>query len=162
MISNQIQPPFSRPSSIAINANAADDQRVAVELELVLRRHFADGCFDVGMLKFDQPLALLAKQVLVLRIAVVVIVISVRAEFEFAEQAGVDEFRQGAIHSGPADVEPGRLQVANQLFRRKVMVLGEYMMNEVPLLAREPLRPGPAAEVFPEFVFRRLRDVNSR
>ena len=135
---------------------------MAAELELVLRRHLADGRFDVRMLELDEPLALFAKQVLVLRIAVVVIVIGVGAKFEFAKQSGVNQFREGSIYGGPADIEPGRLQVSNQLFRREMVVLGEDELNQVALLPRESLRPGPAAEILAEFIFRRLRDVNSR
>ena len=85
------------------------------------------------------------------------IVIRVRAEFELAEQPGVDEFREGAVYRRAANIQPGRLQVPDQLFGREMMVLGENVMNKVPLLAGEPLRAGPAAEILPEFVFRRLR-----
>ena len=52
------------------------------------------------------------------------------------------------------------LQVPDQLFRGEMVVLGEDMMHQVALLTRKALGPGPAGEIFPELVFRRLRHLN--
>ena len=65
---------------------------MAAELKLILRRDFANGGLDVRMLEFDQTLALFAEQMFVLRITVIVVVIGVRTEFQFAQQAGIDQF----------------------------------------------------------------------
>lgn len=75
------------------------------ELELVLCSHLANSGLDSVMLELDQTLAMFANEVFVLRISVIVIVIRIRSQLEFAEQTGVDQFRERPVHGGPADVQ---------------------------------------------------------
>ncbi len=61
------------------------------ELELMLTGNFPNCRFDGRVLKLEQALALLAEQMFVLRIAVVVVVVSVSSEFELAQEACIDQ-----------------------------------------------------------------------
>src|SRR5262249_6999481 len=73
-MSDQIQPPLCHSRSIALGTNAADHESVADGLKAVLGTDFLDRGFDAVMLEFDHFLAVFADQVLVLRVAVIVLV----------------------------------------------------------------------------------------
>src|SRR5579884_3019883 len=75
---NEIEAALGHAGAIAFGASAANDERVAAGIELVLAAHFAHRRFDGGTLKLDHLAALFAVHVLVLRIAVVMFVVHAR------------------------------------------------------------------------------------
>src|SRR5262245_39047210 len=101
--SDQIQPPRRRPGSIAVQTRAPDDQCVAGHLELILAADLLDRRFNGRVLEFNHLSALPTDQMLVLRIAVVVLEVSLVPNLQLAEHAGVDEFGESAVDGCPAD-----------------------------------------------------------
>jgi hypothetical protein len=89
-----------------------------------------------------------------------VFVVHARAEFQAAEQPGIDQLGEGAVDRGPADAELLLLQVINLLVGVEMVVLAEDVPDHVALLFGVALRPGPAGQVLAELVFRRLRYGN--
>ena len=143
---------------VALGAGAADDESVAAGVELMLPAHVAHRRLDGRTLKLDHFAALFTAHVFVLRIAVIVFVVHARAQLQSAQQAGIDQFAQGAIDRGPANAETGAFHVVDQLVGIEVMVLAENEAHHVALLAGEPLRTWTAGQVFAEFGFRTLRN----
>jgi hypothetical protein len=71
--SNQVEAPFGTASAVTVGTGAADDQRVAVALKLMRRADVAEQGVQIYILKFDDAIAPFAHQVLMLRVAVVVL-----------------------------------------------------------------------------------------
>ena len=57
-----------------------------------------------------------------------------RPEFDPPQQPRVHERRQRAVHRPPADALAGALEVVEQLLGVEVLVLGEGVGDEIPLL----------------------------
>src|SRR5207249_1518120 len=112
---------------------------------------------QVGALELNHGVAALALQVLVLRVAVVVLVAHPRPDLQAAQEAGVEQLGQGAVDGGPADLEAGLLDVVDELVGVEVVVTAEDVADQVALLSGEALRPGPAGQVLAELVFGTLR-----
>jgi hypothetical protein len=91
------------------------------------------------MLELDHLPALLANQVLVLRIPVIVLKERPRAQIEPPQQSGIDQFGQCPVNSGPANIQTSCLQIVDQLIRVKMMMPSENMLYKFSLLAGEPL-----------------------
>lgn len=125
----------------AIVADAEDDEAVAVDAELVFAGHRIANLPNLVAVKFDQFVALLAVQVIVLRIAVVVLVDGTAVERHFAQQARLDEFGEGTIDRGPADAVPVAifLQLGQERFGIEMVVVTEDMFDDGLTLLRRPL-----------------------
>ena len=91
--SNQIQPPFGDAGAIAVRADAADDEGVAIRLEMMLPADVVNDRADGFILEFDDFAALLTDQVFMRRVAVVVLVEHARSEFQPAQQTRVHQLR---------------------------------------------------------------------
>jgi hypothetical protein len=159
---NQVQAPFRRAGAIAFQTNAANDERVPQKLELIVRGHLAKGSFDVRMLKLDHFTALLAHEMLVLRIPVIVFEKGACPKVEPAQQACVHEFGQGPVNCCAANIETGRLQVVDQLIGVEMMMSRKNVLDEFALLVGEPLSARPAGQILAELVFGRLGYVDGR
>jgi len=77
-------------------------------------------------------------------------------QFQSAQQAGIDQLCQRAIHCGPASAEAGSLHVVDELIRIEVMMLAEDVPHHIALLAGVPLRTWTAGQVLAELRFRTL------
>src|SRR5262249_33146788 len=140
----QIQPPFRHAGPVTVATDPLDDKGVPVGLKVVLPANLPDDRFNGRVLKFDHLPALLAVQVLVLRVAVVVLVKGPVPHVQTPQQTGVHEFGQRPVDGGPTHAEPGALHVVDQLVRVEVVVLSEDIQNHVALLLGVPLRFRPA------------------
>src|ERR1051325_3435887 len=107
-------------------------------------------------------MALLAVEMIVLRVAVIVLEDGAFAEIDAAQETRVHELVERAIHGRPADAEALHLHLVDQLIGVEVIVLAEDVSHHVALLRGEPLRTRPARQVLAEFFFRRLRYFDRR
>jgi len=148
--------------AIAIDAGSANDERVPRHLELVLPANFFNRGLDGRVLKLDHLLANTADKMLVLRVAVVVLVIGFGPDFQLAQHAGIDEFRQRPIDGCPANVEPGFFEILAQLIGIEVAMVRKNLLDQIALLVGKPLGRGPTDKVFAEFFNWRLSDLNGR
>src|SRR4051794_27283926 len=112
------------------------------------------------MLKLDDLMARVAKHVLVLGIAVIMLVIRARAEIEAPKKARVDELAESAINGRPAHAKAGVFHLVDQLVGVEVIMLAEDKANHVALLTRVALRPRPRHQILPKFFFGRLGNFN--
>src|SRR5215471_4383035 len=71
--SDQVEASFRDARAVALGAGAADDERMPVHVEVVSPADVADDALDRRVLELDHLAAPLALQVLVLRIAVLVL-----------------------------------------------------------------------------------------
>src|SRR5207248_4705818 len=128
------------PRPVALRTCATHDQRMSGRLKLMLRTHLAELCVDRWILELDDPPALLTDQMLVLRVAVIVLEEGPRAELQPPQHAGVHELVERPVDGRAADAQSRLLEVLDQDVRVEVVVLGEDVADEVALLARVPLR----------------------
>ena len=95
---------------------------------------------DVGYgvaLKLDQLVALRAMQMIVLRVAIIVLVDRASAEGHLSQDARFDELRERAIHGRPADLAmlAAFRHLGGQLVGVEVlMALADLFDNQPPLL----------------------------
>src|SRR5262249_47653497 len=95
--------PYARRPA-AVGAQAIDFQAVASHPEAVLGRHPIEDLREAGIFKFDERAALAADEVVVSRVAVVVLVnFAIIAARHFPQQARGDHIVQCPIDGGPAD-----------------------------------------------------------
>ncbi len=80
--------------------------------------------------KLDDPVARRAVQVIVSRIAVVVLERTAIRQTQLAQQSGFDQKPQGAIHRRPAHVVTGIMQVTKEFIGIKMFVGIENMADE--------------------------------
>lgn len=62
--------------------------------EFVLGGDLSQNLFDVGMLKLNHRLALIADEMFMLRVAVIVVVNRSRADFDLLQQARLHQFAE--------------------------------------------------------------------
>jgi hypothetical protein len=160
--SNQIQPPIRGPRPVAIDAGAANDERMSGHLELVLPADLFDGRFDSGVLELDHLATRSADEMLVLRVAVVVLVIDLGADIQLAKHPRIHQLGKCPVDRGPAHIQAGIVQVLDQSVGIEMAMPGEDVFDQVLLLAGEPLWVWPAGEVLAELVERGLGDTDSR
>src|SRR2546425_9150734 len=122
---HQIQPPLRHPCPVALPTQAANNKRVSAGLEALLRANLVNDGVEGGILELDHLVALLAVEMLVLRVAVIMLVKSLGAELETAEQAGVHQLGQGAVDGGPADLQVGMLHLVDELIGVEVAMPAE-------------------------------------
>src|ERR1051326_3977220 len=104
LLSYQIQSRlFAAHLLAAIAANPADDQPVAVDTESLFPRYLVADAVDLVAVELDELIALLTVQVIVPRIAVVVLVDRAAAEVHLPQEARVNQLRQAAIDRGTTD-----------------------------------------------------------
>ena len=110
--------------------------------------------------ELDQLVAHLAVQVVVLRVAVVVLVDGPAAERHLPQQAGFDQLVERAVDGRPADllalVSAG--EAVDQLVGVEVVVPLEDEVDQRPPLLRDPL--AAALQVLLEPLLRRERDLD--
>jgi hypothetical protein len=127
------------------------------DLELVLLTDGTDDPLQREVLEFDDLVALLAVQMVMLRIAVVVLVMSALTDVDGAKQASINQFAQSPVDGGPANLNAFTFHFVDELFGVKMIVVPEDEAYHLALLSGEALRPWPAGQVLAELFFRTLR-----
>ena len=122
-----------------------------------------DRVAEVGQLvavELDQLLAHLAVEVIVLRVAVVVLVDGPAAERHLSQQARFDQLVERAVDGRPTDRAGFRLagEAGHQLVGVEVVVPLEDMVDQDPPLLRDPL--AAALQVLFEPLLRREGDLH--
>ena len=122
---------FLLPST-AVGADARDERAVAGWLELVLFGRLADDPFELAAVEFDQPVADLAVQMVVARVAVLMFVDTPAGERHLADQTGFGQFAERAIDGRTAHFAPGDqlLQVVHQLVGVEMIVMAENHVDD--------------------------------
>jgi hypothetical protein len=121
--------------------------------ELLLAADGLQRRLEFGALELDYLAALRALEVLVVRVAVVVLVAHARPDLQAAQQPGIDQLRQRAVDRGAADLEAGLLHRVDEVIGVEMVVLAEDVADHVALLVRVPLWPRSAGEVLAELLF---------
>ena len=155
-----VDPAATASPGQAQSSTPPDDERVAGHLELVLAADLRDRGLDRRVLELDHRPARLAHQVLVLWVPVVVLVVRLRPDLQLPEHPGIDQLGQGAVDGRPGDRQPGLFQVLGQLVGVEVAVAGEDVLDQVLLLAGEPLGDGSAGQELPELLDRGLANMD--
>jgi len=136
----------ARPTAVraAAQAQSADDQPVSLGAELVKGRDGVEDLPQVGARELDQRLAPGAVEVIVLRVAVVVLVDGPAAEHHLPQQTGFDELGERPVDRRPArgGAIGGAAQIGEELLGVEVLVAGTDMLDNHPSLPRDPLPPG--------------------
>ena len=129
------------PFAAAVVANAGDDEAVARNAEVVFLGDGVAEDLQFFAAELDELVADLAVEVVVLRIAVVVLVDGSAAERHLSEEAGFDELVERAVNGGAADFVAifAAAQAIDQLVGIEVVVAGEYVIDEGPALLRDSL-----------------------
>ena len=157
---DQIELAGGAADGAAFGADAADDQAVAADAEVVLA---ANGVADLGdffAVELDQLVAPFAVQMIVLGVAVVVLVNVAAGENHVAEQPGFDQLAERTVDGRPADVPVAGFaaEVLNQVFGVEMVVALEDFVDDDPPLLRGPL--AAALQELVEPLRRRESDAN--
>src|SRR5688572_16461747 len=94
------------PLAAAIVAHARDDQAMAGNAEVVLAGHGVADVLQLLAAEFDELVANLAVQVIVLRVAVIVLVHRPAAERHLPQQSRLDQLVKSPVDGWPADSLP--------------------------------------------------------
>jgi hypothetical protein len=148
LLSDQVEPPLGNAGPVAFAANSLNQETVPGNLKLVLTGYLADEAVNGWILEFDHLAALPAIQVLVLRVAIVVLIKHAWANFQPPQQTGVYELGQSPINGCPGHGQARPLHIINELLGVEVVMLGENVPDHVPLLVGKSLGFGPAGKVF--------------
>lgn len=132
----------------ALFANAADDEPVAGDAEMMLVGDLIAKLDELFVLELEQPITLGAVEMIVLRIAVVVFINGAAVEDKFAQESRIDEFRQRAINGRTADMArlPAGRQLLHELIGVEMLVPREDVLDQ-----RQPLLRDPHAATLEEF-----------
>ena len=144
----------------AVAADAGDDEAVAGDAEVVFTGDGIAECGELFAREFDELVAHLAVEVVVLRVAVIVLVHSPVAERHLPQEAGFDELIEGTIDCGPANffaVVAGRVGVDQFVGVEMVMPLEDEIDQCTALLGGAF---ATALQVFLKPFSRRERDLN--
>src|SRR5262249_53335021 len=144
--SHQVQPPFHHPRAVTVVAQPANDECVAARLEGAFLADLANDRLQRRVLELDHLVALGAVEMLVLRVAVVMLEVSLGPELDTAKQAGVHQLAQRAIDGGPADVQLLALQLVDELIGVEMTVPAEDVTDHVALLTGKTLGARPARQ----------------
>ena len=148
------------PFAAAVVADAGDDQAVAGDAEVVLLGYGVADVRQFFAAEFDQLVAHLAVEMVVLRVAVVVLVNGPAAERHLPQQARFDQLVQRAIDRGPADflvLVLAGVRVDEFIGIEMVVTLEDEIDQRPPLL-RGPL--AAALQILLEPLLRRERDLD--
>ena len=150
---------FAVPSDWCFGAGgteSVDFESMPGHAEAMLGRDFFEECGDVFVAKFDELAAFFADEVIVLRVAIVVFVdFAIVGAGDFANESGVFEFADGAIHGGAADaaaVAAGLCEACDDAVAVEVFVVGEDFADDGFAFLGEPF--AARAEEFTEFLER--------
>ena len=126
---------------LAVPADPGDEQAMTVHFEVVLPGNCVSDPFDLVAVKLDQLVAHFAVQMVVPRIAVLVLIDATSAESHLANQPGLRQFTQRSIDRWPADLAFGDevLQMIHQLVGVEVVVMAENLLDDNPTLLRDSL-----------------------
>lgn len=110
-------------------------------------------------MKFNQPIALFAVQMIVLGVAVIVLVNPASAKVHRPQQTGIHQFLERAVDGRPADAFALDLGTAeNQFVGIEMIVPLENMIDQLQPLLRDSL--APALQVLDKPLPRRRRDFH--
>ena len=137
---------MARPAAIraAVHAQAADDKAVALSAELMEGSDGVEDLPQVSTRELDQRLAAGAVEVIVLRVAVVVLVDGPAAEHHLSQQPRFDKLGERPVDRRPArgGAVGGAAEIGEELLGVEVLVSGADVLNDHPPLPRDPLPPG--------------------
>lgn len=127
----------------ARGARAGDEHAVAEDLEIMLPGHPVAKPLQSAAVELDEPVALLAIEVIVAGIAVIVLEDAPSAQGHLAQQAGRHQFPERPVDRGPAELAArDRLgKMGHQLVGVEVIVVAEDLLDDPPPLAGEPFAP---------------------
>lgn len=153
--------PCPAPRAGALFANARDDQPVASDAEAMFAGHFVAQFDELLVLEFEQPVALRAVEMVVLRVAVVVFIDGSTVEDELAKEPRIDEFPQRPIDGRPADVPLAAAggKLFHELVGVEMLVPRENVIHQGQPLLRHP--HAAALQVFHEPIAGSGRDGNT-
>jgi len=141
-------------------ADAGDDQAVPGDEEPVLAGHGITNLLQLLAVEFDQLVALLAMQVVMLRVAIVMLKDPPAAQIHTPQEPRIDHFTERPVDSWTADLPGTDLvsQISDQVVGIKMLVLPKDLLNDHPPLPRiaHPL----TLEILFEPIERLLRDAN--
>jgi hypothetical protein len=144
----------------AVFADAGDDEAMARDTKAVLAAKVVAKLLELFVLELEQLVALGAVEMVVLRVAVVVLIDRTAVEDELAEETRIDELAQRAIDGGPAHV-PGlaaRGELLDKLIRVEMLVPRKYVIDKGQTLLGDP--HAAALKVLDEPIPRRESDGN--
>jgi hypothetical protein len=120
----------------AVLADPGDDQAVTENAKPMTLGDGVAQLQKLVALEFEQLTTLLAVQMVVLRIAVVVLVYGSAIELEFAEQSGIHELLQRPIDRWPTDSSQGVLgrHLLDQRIRVEMFVMAKHEVDDLPAL----------------------------
>lgn len=134
---NQIQGALlSMPGAAAFFANAGNDQSMAGHSERMLSTDRFAELLKFAALKLDQLITHRAMQMVMLRIAIIVLINGPATEIHATQQAGVDQFVERSINGRSAHLRALGLgsEVDNQLFRVEMVVALKNVIDKNPPL----------------------------
>ena len=108
------------------------------DAEAMLLGEFVAQRLQFFVLKFKELVALGTVKVVVLGIAIVVLIDRAAIEYEFSQQACIDELPERAIHRWAADMAglPARRKLFHELVSVEMLMAGEDMIDESQSLLR--------------------------
>lgn len=130
-------------SLAAIAAEAADEEAMAEDLEVVLAGDRIANALDLVAVELDQLVTDFAVQMVVTGIAVFVLVDASPAQGHLADQAGLGQLAEGAVDRRAAHLALGDqlLQMVHQLVGVEVVVMAEDLLDDEAALLSDPLPP---------------------
>ena len=95
---------------------------------------------EVGAVELDEPVAVLAIEVIVAGVSVLVLEDAPCAQRQFADQARLDQFTERAIDRRPAEFPRGqeRAEVFEQFVGVEMVVMAEDLLDDQPPLFGQP------------------------
>jgi hypothetical protein len=136
-------------------ANACDQESVAGGAEPVREAHRVAQLEDLVVAELNDPVARRAMQMIMGRIAIVVLECAAIRQPQLAQKARVNQQAQRSIDRRPADLVAGIVQITEQFVGIKVLVGIEDMANEHPTRLGQLLAAD--LEKFTEFLHRRIQ-----
>jgi hypothetical protein len=93
--------------------------------------------------KLDEPIALLAMQMIVLRIPVVMFVNGTTSKRHLSQEARVHQFTEGAVYGGSTDRPSlsNSIQLVDQVVGIEVLMPAKNMIHQQSSLLRNPFPP---------------------
>ncbi len=112
-------------------------------LKIIFLCHSCTESGNPFTMKFNQSIARLAIEMVVLRVTIVMFIDIPAAQRHFFEQAGFVQLGQSTIDSGPRNLPPGNqiFQMLQQFFRVEMIVMAEHLLDDQTPLHGQTFAP---------------------